>query len=91
MDVLDDCQGCGQSPCAAETFVCCINGPEFCSGGVQYRMPLSGTGRSFPRCDGHWNKRLEKEDQLRRDFPDSPVPPPWFDPMAAGETWDVDY
>jgi hypothetical protein len=68
----------------------CIDGGEH-SGTVEYRMPLSGTGESFPRCAGHWNDRLDLEDRLRRDYPDSPNPPGWFDPMAAGEHWDEDY
>ena len=24
-------------------------------------------------------------------YPDSPIPPKWFDPTAAGERWDDDY
>lgn len=63
-------------------------GAAECGGAVQYRMPLSSTGVAHPRCNAHWSKRLDREDQHRRNYPDSPVPPPWFDPAAAGETWD---
>lgn len=59
-----------------------------CSGAVQYRMPVSATGKSFPRCDRHWSKRLDERDRINRDYPDSPVPPPWFDAADAGERWD---
>ncbi|MGH3540774.1 MAG: hypothetical protein ACRDTO_00115 [Mycobacterium sp.] len=74
----------------------CISNPgdgssDGCSGPVEYRMALSGTGQSYPRCAKHWDARLRTEDRLRRDYPDSPNPPQWFDPLAAGEHWDSDY
>lgn len=64
-----------------------------CTGDVEYRMPLSGTGKSFPRCDGHWAKRLEKqEDIVRRYDPfGNGAPPSDFDPADAGERWDDEY
>ena len=62
-----------------------------CAGEVEYRFPLSGTGRSFPRCDKHWDVRLDAQDRINRDYPDSDTPPSWFDPTAAGERWDDDY
>lgn len=71
--------------------ITCLNGPDECAGAVEYRMPLSGTGQSYPRCDNHWQARLDTEDRLRCDYPDSPNPPSWFDPAAAGEHWDTDY
>jgi hypothetical protein len=61
-----------------------------CRGQVEYRMPLSGTGRSFPRCDKHWSDRLDTQERINRDYPDSPIPPAWFDPANAGEVWDYD-
>lgn len=67
----------------------CISGRgEECSGRVGWRMSLSGTGIPYPRCDRHWRGRLDVEDRLNRDYPDSPYPPAWFDPTAIGETWD---
>lgn len=66
----------------------CINGPELCAGHVEYRMALSKTGVSYPRCEAHWGARLDTEDRLRRDYPDSPIAPAWFDPSYAGESWD---
>lgn len=40
-------------------------GDGACGGAVEYRAPLSGTGRSFPRCDKHWARRLEEEERIR--------------------------
>lgn len=39
----------------------CLGGSGLCVGKVEYRMALSGTGVSFPRCDKHWAERLELE------------------------------
>ena len=61
-----------------------------CSGPVELRPSLTGTGTPIPRCDLHWDIRLEKEDELRSVYPDSPNPPSWFDPEVAGERWDDD-
>jgi hypothetical protein len=61
-----------------------------CQGPVEYRFALSGTGRSFPRCDHHWAERLERQAGIDRRYPDSPMPPSDFDPTYAGERWDDD-
>lgn len=76
-----------------ETLTCLDgrDGGEECSGVVEYRMPLSGTGRSFPRCDAHWHARLDRQAEIDARYPDSPFPPADFDPTYAGETWDDDY
>jgi hypothetical protein len=72
----------------------CINShpdsPSECRGPVELRTPLSATGTPFPRCDFHWDKRLTLEDELRVNYPDSPIPPNWFDPTVAGERWNED-
>lgn len=68
----------------------CINGPAECRGHVELRMALSGTGIPYPRCGKHWHDRLELEERLRADYPDTPNPPSWFDPADAGERWDHD-
>ncbi|MGH3994723.1 MAG: hypothetical protein ACRDSN_19950 [Pseudonocardiaceae bacterium] len=70
----------------------CVNDadPDGCAGPVEYRTALSGSGESFPRCDKHWEIRLDTEQRLRQDYPDSPNPPDWFDPANAGEHWDSD-
>jgi hypothetical protein len=72
---------------------CLDNHPDAetpCKGPVLMRTSLSGSGMSFPRCDAHWEIRLEKQEEIRQAFPDSPIAPSWFDPMDAGESWDED-
>lgn len=69
----------------------CLNFGTGCSGAVEYRMPLSGTGKSFPRCDAHWAERLDVQDGINRRYPDSDIPPSDFDPYYAGESWSDDY
>lgn len=60
-----------------------------CRGEVQMRESLSGTGMRIARCDRHWTKRLEFQQDLNARYPQ--MPPPDFDPMYAGERWDEDY
>lgn len=62
-----------------------------CAGEVRLRPSLTGTGMPIPRCDHHWELRLEWQEEHERIYPDSPIPPAWFDPEAAGERWDDDY
>jgi len=62
-----------------------------CNGQVEYRTALSATGKSFPRCEAHWDARLEEQERINRTYPDSPSPPAWFDEADAGEHWDEDY
>lgn len=70
----------------------CLNAHEGgCEGAVEYRPPLSGTGKSFPRCDRHWDERLDRQAEIDRRYPDSPIPPADFDPTYAGERWNDDY
>lgn len=68
----------------------CMDGPAGCDGPVAYRMPLSGTGQSFPRCQRHWFERLDRQAQIDRRYPDQPNAPADFDPTYAGEVWDDD-
>ncbi|RZU36005.1 hypothetical protein EV284_3488 [Streptomyces sp. BK022] len=75
----------------AEELKCLENRTGECSGAVKYRAPLSGTGRSFPRCDAHWAARLKKQKEIRNRYaPASDVPPRGFDPTFCGESWDED-
>jgi hypothetical protein len=66
----------------------CLNAGPDCEGPVEYRLPLSGTGRSFPRCAKHWHDRLNLEEGLRERYPEQP-PSDWS-PLDAGEHWDED-
>ncbi len=67
---------------------CIAHGPD-CHGPVEYRMPLSGTGKSFPRCTKHWQDRLDLEQHIAERYPTHP-PADWS-PLDAGEHWDDDY
>lgn len=62
-----------------------------CRGPIEYRMPLSATGRSFPRCEAHWEERLDRQAEINERYPDTPIAPSWFDPSYAGERWNDDY
>lgn len=62
-----------------------------CKGEVSYHPSLAGTGTPIPRCEHHYELRLEQDAEHRSIYPDSPNPPDWFDPMNAGEHWDDDY
>lgn len=66
----------------------CLDGPEGCKGPVEYRMPLSPSGRAFPRCDRHWEKRLEEQERINQRYPF--LQPADFDPSYAGERWSED-
>ena len=79
---IEDCLDHGTPPNAE-------HGNSPCSGTVEYRMPLSGTGRSFPRCERHWEARLVMQEQNEARYPQTA--PSDFDPAHAGECWDEDY
>lgn len=66
----------------------CLDHDGGCEGPVEFRHPLSATGRSFARCDKHWEKRLAEQERITATYPDSSSPPSWFDPAYAGESWD---
>lgn len=65
------------------------DGDTACTGNVEYRESLSGTGTPIARCDGHWSLRLKEQDRINRTYPRHA--PADFDPMYAGESWDEDY
>lgn len=66
----------------------CLEHGSDCAGAVEYRYPLSGTGIPFPRCDHHWDLRLDRHERDTARLPDSPCPPEWYDESACGEAWD---
>jgi len=66
---------------------CLDEGRGHCEGQVEYRMPLSATGRSFPRCEHHWNLRLDEQEKINDRYPNSDLAPADFDPAYAGERW----
>jgi hypothetical protein len=80
----------------------CLDHPNHhgvpCSGAVEYRMSLSGTGTAIPRCDAHWERRLEEQERINETYgaPDSDVAPSWFHAGWGGENeygerWSDDY
>ena len=79
-----------------EPDLACLDGhwDDPCVGTVEYRYALSATGKSFPRCDKHWDERLDAQEGINRRYghPDSNCGAPSdFDPSYAGEYWDEDY
>lgn len=67
----------------------CLDFGSACEGAVEYRMALSGTGRSFPRCEHHWEERLDEQERINERYPYQA--PGDFDPDYAGERWDDEY
>ena len=72
----------------------CLDGPEGCAGQTSYYPALSGSGMAYPRCEAHYEAYYERVqprmDEIRQRYPDTDVPPDWFDPTYAGERWDED-
>lgn len=62
-----------------------------CQGEVAYHSIDPGRQRGFPRCDKHWEDRLDRRENSIERYADSDTPPAWFDPSYAGERWDEDY
>jgi hypothetical protein len=70
----------------------CLNQSDECVGPVEFRPCPPRGERSFPRCEFHHEQRwaqYDDPDSIER-WADSDVPPPWFDPMDAGERWNED-
>lgn len=67
----------------------CLEEDADCRGGVELRFPLSGSGRSFPRCEAHWEARLACQAGIEARYP--PLAPSGFDPGFAGERWEEDH
>lgn len=57
-----------------------------CSGTVELRESLTGTGTPIARCAGHWTLRQAYQRQHDQRFPDRA--PADFDESYAGESWD---
>ena len=58
-----------------------------CAGPVEYRSVDPGRATAVERCEAHWIKRLERRENSVERYENSDVPPPWFDPAYAGESW----
>lgn len=72
----------------------CLDGPEGCEGEVSEYLALSGSGLRYWRCEKHYGEYVERVqpeiDKVRQRYPDSDVPPAWFDESYAGERWNED-
>jgi hypothetical protein len=62
--------------------------PDDCTGPVELRESLSGTGESYPRCDGAWQDRLEQQRGLDERYPVH-APSDWS-ATDCGEAWGED-
>ena len=63
-----------------------------CEGEVEYHHnPYSSSLKAWPRCDKHYTAYVEYMAGVSQRYPDTPNPPPGFDPSYAGETWNDDY
>lgn len=73
----------------------CLDGPVGCKGETFERYSLSGSGMTFPRCEKHYDEYVNRVqpqiDEINERYPDSDIPPSWFDPTYAGEHWNDDY
>jgi hypothetical protein len=47
---------------------CLDYNPDECQGTVEYRIAMSGTGISYPRCLWHFDVRWETQQRLARDY-----------------------
>jgi hypothetical protein len=67
----------------------CIDGPQDCQGAVEWRTTPDRTdGKSFMRCEGHFDKRMQSVERTLELT--SRSRPSWFDESYAGERWDED-
>ena len=57
-----------------------------CQGEVNWHTTGSRL-KAFPRCDWHQDRRQHNYENSMERYADSDVPPAWFDPLDAGETW----
>ena len=68
---------------------CMNHGDNKCDGVVEYRYALSSSGKSFKRCDFHWDAALTFAEGVANRYPVHA--PSDFDPAYAGESWGDDY
>lgn len=63
------------------------HGEADCEGPVEFHSIDPGRERAWPRCEKHWEVRLDRWQNSIERYATSDVPPPWFDPANAGEEW----
>ncbi len=74
------------SATADEPLECLEDHDGKCQGEVNWHTTGSRL-KAFPRCDWHQERRLDNYENSMEKYADSDVPPAWFDPTYAGETW----
>lgn len=62
---------------------------DLCEGTVEYHS-IDGLS-AWPRCEKHFDQRLQQYENSMERYARSDVAPSWFDPADAGERWDDDY
>lgn len=63
-------------------------GDGSCQGPVEWHSTDPGLRPAFPRCDRHWELRLDRREHSMEKYADSDAAPGWFDLLFAGERWD---
>ena len=62
-----------------ETLECLDDyGDGECSGPIEFHSIDPGRTKAFPRCQRHWNRRLDARENSIEKYENSDVPPPWF-------------
>lgn len=48
----------------------CLDSSDYdeCGGTVEYRIAMSPTGISYPRCEVHFEQRWESQQRISRDY-----------------------
>lgn len=64
----------------------CMNFDEECEGPVEMHS-LDGL-KWWPRCELHFGVRVDQYENSIERYANSDIPPSWFDPSYAGESWD---
>jgi hypothetical protein len=62
-------------------------GPTECRGPVEWHSIDPGRTGAFPRCQRHWEERLDRRENSMEKYENCVNPPAWFDPSYAGEAW----
>lgn len=68
----------------------CLEASDECRGPVEYHC-VGHSLRAWPRCDFHFEQRLDRYENSLERYADSDCVPEWFDPSYAGERWSDDY
>lgn len=76
----------GRVPPMPDELECLNSNYDNCGGEVSYRAVPGGT--VWPRCEVHFEQRMDRYENSMERYANSDVLPAWFDPSYAGESWD---